>query len=46
MNLKNQFKIVLKLAENGNLIIFGIIPKNPATGYGYIKAENQLKKIT
>ena len=25
-------------------MIFGIIPSYPATGYGYIKAQNQLRK--
>ena len=33
----------IELAVDGNLIIFGIIPSYPATGYGYIKAENQLR---
>ena len=33
----------IELAADGNLIIFGIIPSYPATGYGYIKAENQLR---
>ena len=34
----------IKLASNGDLIIFGIIPSYPATGYGYIKAKNQLRR--
>ncbi len=33
----------IELAAGGNLIIFGIIPSYPATGYGYIKAQNELK---
>ena len=33
----------IELANNGNLIIFGVIPTYPATGYGYIKAKNQIK---
>tara|TARA_A100001388_G_scaffold277266_1_gene267732 strand:- start:3307 stop:4758 length:1452 start_codon:yes stop_codon:yes gene_type:complete len=44
----NEFKKAIrksiKTAANGNLIIFGVIPKNPATGYGYIKAKNKIKK--
>ena len=34
----------IELASDGNLMIFGIIPSYPATGYGYIKAQNQLRK--
>tara|TARA_B100000242_G_scaffold233704_1_gene173660 strand:+ start:2257 stop:3708 length:1452 start_codon:yes stop_codon:yes gene_type:complete len=34
----------IELAAHDNLIIFGIIPSHPATGYGYIKAETHLKK--
>jgi len=32
----------IKLALDGNLIIFGISPSYPATGYGYIKSEKNL----
>ena len=43
----NEFKKAIrestKIVEDGSLIIFGIIPSNPATGYGYIKAKNQIK---
>ena len=31
-------------AEAGSLVIFGIMPTYPATGYGYIKAKNNLTK--
>lgn len=30
-----------KAAEDGSLVTFGIIPKAPETGYGYIKAEKE-----
>ena len=30
-------------AKKGGLVIFGIMPYHPATGYGYIKAEKELK---
>ena len=33
----------IEIANDGNLIIFGIIPSHPATGYGYIKADKPLK---
>ena len=43
----NEFRKSIKhsidLADLGKLIIFGIIPSYPATGYGYIKAKNQFK---
>ena len=29
-------------ALKGNLIIFGVPPTHPATGYGYIKTEKQI----
>ena len=31
-------------ANNNKLVTFGVIPKSPHTGYGYIKAENPLIK--
>ena len=34
----------IQLASNGTLIVFGIMPSYPATGYGYIKAEKILQK--
>ena len=40
---KKSIKYSIELADLGNLIIFGIIPSYPATGYGYIKAKNQFK---
>ncbi len=33
----------IEYANGGKLIIFGVIPSYPATGYGYIKAKEQLK---
>ncbi len=33
----------LKLAEKGSLITFGIVPKSPETGYGYIKKGKALR---
>ena len=44
--IKNKEKFLevinkgLKYAENGELVTFGVIPTNPHTGYGYIKAES------
>jgi mannose-1-phosphate guanylyltransferase/mannose-1-phosphate guanylyltransferase/mannose-6-phosphate isomerase len=32
------------LAEQGNLVTFGIIPTEPETGYGYIKAGDSIDK--
>jgi mannose-1-phosphate guanylyltransferase / mannose-6-phosphate isomerase len=32
-----------RLAENGSLITFGIVPDKPETGYGYIKKGKQIK---
>jgi mannose-1-phosphate guanylyltransferase/mannose-6-phosphate isomerase len=34
----------LKLAEKGSLITFGIVPKSPETGYGYIKKGNPINR--
>ena len=36
----------IELASYGNLIIFGIIPSYPATGYGYIKSQNELQNLS
>ncbi len=33
----------IQLALNNHLIVFGILPSYPATGYGYIKAKKNLK---
>ena len=33
----------IDIASKGNLVIFGVDPTYAATGFGYIKAENQLK---
>ena len=42
----DSFQIAIKssinLALNDDLIIFGVPPTYPATGYGYIKSESQL----
>ena len=40
---KTSIQKSIELAANGNLIIFGIIPSSPSTGYGYIKAINKFK---
>jgi len=36
---KKSIQNSIELALDGNLIIFGIVPTFPATGYGYIKSE-------
>ena len=36
--IENSFEIALK----GDLVIFGVTPTFPATGYGYIKSEEKL----
>ena len=45
---KKSFKKILEkglyYANNNKLVTFGVIPKSPHTGYGYIKAENPLIK--
>jgi len=40
---KKSIKESIKIAKNGGLVIFGIMPTYPSTGYGYIKAENNTK---
>ena len=30
----------IRFAENGDLVIFGVTPTYPATGYRYIKSKN------
>ena len=40
---KKSIKESIELAEEGGLVIFGIIPTYPSTGYGYIKAKNNLE---
>ncbi len=35
-------RIGLKAAEAGSLVTFGIVPTNPETGYGYVKASQAL----
>tara|TARA_Y100000589_G_scaffold330532_1_gene380468 strand:+ start:896 stop:2356 length:1461 start_codon:yes stop_codon:yes gene_type:complete len=43
----NNFQLAIKnsidVALNDKLIIFGVPPTYPATGYGYIKSKNQLE---
>ncbi len=39
---KNSIENSIKLADEGNLIIFGVLPTHPATSYGYIKSKNNL----
>ena len=45
----NNFHLAIKnsidIASKGNLVIFGVNPTYPATGYGYIKSENQIQII-
>ena len=40
---KKSIQNSIELATKENLIIFGIVPTYPATGYGYIKSEKILK---
>ena len=42
-NFRKSIQSSIELAALNKLIIFGIIPTHPATGYGYIKSEFQLK---
>ena len=39
---KKSIKKSIELANEGGLIIFGIMPTYPSTGYGYIKSEDIL----
>ena len=44
-NIKNFLKVVdvgLKFAEKNKLVTFGVVPKSPEIGYGYIKATKPL----
>ncbi|WP_075506973.1 mannose-1-phosphate guanylyltransferase/mannose-6-phosphate isomerase [Prochlorococcus marinus] len=41
-NFQLAIKNSIEKASNDNLIIFGVKPTYPATGYGYIKSENEL----
>ena len=40
---KKSIQKSIKIALEGNLLVFGILPSYPATGYGYIKSKNNLK---
>ena len=39
---KKSIQNSIELAADGNLIIFGITPSYPSTGYGYIKSKDEL----
>lgn len=39
---KRSIRYSLKNAKKGKLIIFGVLPNFPSTGYGYIKSKNEL----
>ena len=41
---KKSIQNSISLANDGNLVIFGVTPTHPATGYGYIKANNKTKE--
>ena len=41
---KKSIKESIKLAKEGGLVIFGIMPTYPSTGYGYIKAKKNQNK--
>jgi mannose-1-phosphate guanylyltransferase/mannose-6-phosphate isomerase len=38
-SFKTSIEVAIKQALGGKLVTFGITPKNPNTGYGYIKAS-------
>ena len=44
LKFQESIKKSIELALNGNLVIFGVSPTYPATGYGYIKSENELNE--
>lgn len=41
---KSTLRRAIPFAEKGNLVTFGIKPRRPETGYGYIKAGKSLSK--
>ena len=41
---RKTLKAAVELAELGSLVTFGVKPKTPHTGYGYIKAERGVYK--
>lgn len=49
--IKDESKFVqiveeaIKYSSNGRLVTFGIIPRSPETGYGYIQAEKELNPL-
>ncbi len=44
-NYKNIIKLAKDLAEDNSLILFGIKPAHPETGYGYIEANTAEENI-
>ena len=46
-NARNFQKVISKgidYAEKGRIVTFGILPKSPQTGFGYIESENTFKR--
>ena len=41
---QNKISEGIKIAKEGNLITFGIVPKSPETQYGYIKSKDEICK--
>ncbi len=41
---RGLFKTGIRMAEQGNIVTFGIIPTYPETGYGYIKTGKKIEK--
>ena len=41
-SLNNALKQALDLARREDLVTFGIVPNEPATGYGYIRAGEKI----
>lgn len=42
VNFKLAIDLAVQNAINNRLVIFGIMPDNPNTGYGYIKSSNKI----
>ena len=40
---KKSIQKSIELAKDGNLIIFGVVPTFPSTGYGYIEGAENLQ---
>ena len=43
-NFINAIEVGIKYAVEDRLVLFGVIPDFPATGYGYIKSKTPIKK--